>query len=220
MNKFYSLNIVFQWIIAILMFAFVCFLLFLWSFSISFNVLGILLVFLLIPLFQFFATPFFTLTKTYSYLSPMLLVYAANEKQYDLHNGTSFDYLFVLYNTKSGTALRYKLLSYYLDGLLVVIEKLEQKEIPLTIVIRGSSYFFSERTVRKLGFSISKTGWSEKFNIIINYFDLFWMYSLSSGRIAFPNLGNINTVSISGADLLKQKQAIIRLNTYLKGKLS
>ncbi len=42
-----------------------------------------------VPISQFLYTPFFKLTGGYTYYSPMLLGYMANDKQIDLHSGTS-----------------------------------------------------------------------------------------------------------------------------------
>jgi hypothetical protein len=76
---------------------------------------------LYVPISQFLFTPFFKLTGGYTYFSPMLLGYMVNEKQIDLHSGTSFDHLFVLRNCKPGITLRNRLLSYHLEGLLNLI---------------------------------------------------------------------------------------------------
>lgn len=215
MNKFYELHIALQWGIAILLSLIIVLILGFWIDATSDNLLNWLLVFLVVPLFQFMGTPLFRLLGMYTYLSPMLLVYGANEKQYDLHNGTSFDYLMLMRGVKPGLEWQRRLLRYYLEGLLKIVEKLEREELPASIEVRGSSYFFSESTAKRLGFELKETGGMEKFNIIINYLDLLWMYSLAHGRWRWPNLQSVKTASISGENLLLAKTDLERLYRYL-----
>jgi len=56
----------------------------------------------------------------------------------------------------------------------------------------------------------------EKLNILANYLDLLWMYSLAQGKIAFPNLTNIKTAEIKGTDLVANKAKLKALSSYLK----
>lgn len=216
MNKFYEINKILQWIIALIMFL-VMFLLFtIWMKIVVENPLICFSIFIVVPLCQFLSTPFFKLIGLYNYLSPMLLVFCASDKKYDLHNGTSFDYLFVMQKYKPGKKFRGKIWDYYIIGLLKIIEKIENKSLSENVVVRGSSYFFSDRTAKMLGFKLSKTNMFEKLNILANYLDLLWMYSLAQGKIAFPNLNNIKTAEIKGTDLVANKAKLKELSSYLK----
>ena len=160
---------------------------------------------LYVPISQFLYTPLFTLTGGYTYYSPMLLGYMANEKQIDLHSGTSFDHLFVLRNCKPGIELRNRLLAYHLEGLLYLISLIENKQIPESVTLVGTSYFFNDRTLQRLGFQIEKASTFYRANLFLNFIDLFWMYSLSRGKVSMPALWKAKKARIQGAALVAQK---------------
>ena len=175
---------------------------------------------LYVPVSQFLYTPLFTLTGGYTYYSPMLLGYMANEKQIDLHSGTSFDYLFVLRQVKPGIDLRNTTLMYHVEGLLNLIAKIENKQISESVTIVGTSYFFNERTLAKLGFQIEKASLFYQLNLFLNFIDLWWMYSLAKGKISIPELWNAKKARIQGAQLCAQKATLERLYQHLKAKNS
>ena len=102
-----------------------------------------LLFIVYVPIGQFTFTPLFRLLGIYTYYSPMLLGYMANDKQIDLHSGGSFDYLFVMRKFSPGLEMRNKLLMFHLEGLLNIIESIENKNIPESVNIIGKSYFFN-----------------------------------------------------------------------------
>ncbi len=218
MNKFYYLHPLLKWIIALIMFVLGMAILGIWlDISDDFS-LYYLLVFVVVPIGQFLFAPFFTLLGMYRYLSPMLLVFGASKKKYDLHNGTSFDYFMAMRPYKSGIEIRQKILEYYIEGLLEIVERVERQELPETVVVRGSSYFFSERTAQRLGFDIHPTGMFEKFNLLLNYLDLLWMYSLAQSKLTFPNLKEIKTAKTTGKRLLDNKAQLTKLYQFLKRK--
>jgi hypothetical protein len=107
------------------------------------------------------------------------------------------------------------MLSYFLEGLLRIVERIEATELPKSVIIQGNSYFFSGKTASKLGFSLSETNIAVRINLLVNYFDLTWMYSLSQGRIAFPKIGDVKTAEITGSCLVMNKHKLIRLNSFL-----
>lgn len=167
-----------------------------------------LLFILYVPISQFLFTPIYTLTGGYTYYSPLLLGYIANDKQIDLHSGTSFDYLFVLRNVKSGTPLRNRILLYHLEGLLNLIQLIEDKRIPASVNIIGTSYFFNDRTLHNLGFQLEKATLFYRINLFINFIDLLWMYSLSKGKLAVPAVWDAKKASITGDALIVQKSKL------------
>lgn len=208
MNDFYKQPKILQWTEAIV-FMFIGFLpaLFIISCGTA-NPLYYILFIVYIPIAQFAFTPFFKLCGVYTYYSPILLGYMPNEKVIDLHSGTSFDYLFVLSNKKAGVQLRNQLLIYHLEGLLKIIELIEQGYIPQTADIVGTSYFFNERTIKKMGFEQVNPSFFYRLNLYFNFIDIFWMYALSQGKLTIPKIWNAKKAIVSGAKLLESKVRI------------
>jgi len=165
---------------------------------------------ILISLNQFCSTPIFRASNVYQYHSPMLLVYNPNDKVYDLHSGTTFDYLLHMKWKERGLEAQRKMLRYFIEGLLSVIAKIEKGEIPDTVKVSGTSYFFSERTAKKWGFKMADPTAFYRFNLIINGLDLFLLYSYAQNRLVFPKIWKAKKMEALGSDLLENKD-------YLQG---
>ena len=167
-----------------------------------------LLFLIYIPIGQFIATPIFRLSGVYKYYSPMLIGYMPNNVQIDLHSGGSFDYLFVMRKFKIGFETRNRILTYHLEGLLNIIAQIENGAIPKSVIISGTSYFFNKRTLNKLGFELQKPSLFYRINLLLNFIDLIWMYSIAQGHISIPKIWTANMASIEGGILVDHKDMI------------
>ena len=107
---------------------------------------------------------------------------------------------------------------YHLEGLLKLIKLIEDKRIPTSVNIIGTSYFFSDRTLKKLGFEIVKPSLFYRLNILVNFIDLTYLYSLSKGRFTIPNLLSVKKASISGDKLVENKKNIEEIASLLSKK--
>ena len=178
-----------------------------------------LLFFIFLPVFQFSSTPFFKLAGIYKYYSPMLLGYMANKTQIDLHSGSSFDYLFVMRKYKIGVESRKRIMIYHLEGLLNIIALIQKNEIPPTVQIMGTSYFFNERTISKLGFVLERPSMFYRLNLLVNFIDLFWMYSFAKGHFSIPKVWDAKKVKTTGSVLVEKQQFLMQLHAKMKSKL-
>lgn len=187
-------------------------------FSFKYSFLYLLILPAALPLATFSSAPVMRVIGYFKYYSPMLLG-IKSKKKLDLHNGTSFDYLFLMKLIDSGAQARYKMLAYYLEGLLNIISEIENGKINSDIQIEGTSYFFSENTAVKLGFTIQKPVFNYYFNFIFNFVDLFFMYSYSKGKFAIPHIFSIKRAVISPLDLCKRKNKIESLLIVIKSRI-
>jgi hypothetical protein len=177
-----------------------------------------LLFLIYIPVLQFTITPISKLTGIYKYYSPMLLGYMANKNQIDIHSGSSFDYLFVMRKFKIGTEIRNQILLYHLEGVMNIISLIENDKIPSTVNIIGTSYFFNERTIAKLGFEMEKPSIFYRINLLVNVIDLIWMYSIAKGKFSIPKIWSAKKVKIAGSKLIENKGTIVGLHAKMVSK--
>lgn len=201
MSQFYNLPKYVQWIIAIL--------LMILGLAVAMPWLakpyGLLLIPFLAPLLNLVSVPFFRLIGYYKYLTPLVLSTVQTDEQYDLHNVFTFDYLVNFKWADRGKKVQKRLLQHYFKALLVIIERIEIKQLSDEVNIVGHSYFFSDRTADKLGFKVSPAGYFWVANSVLQFIELTYLYSFSRGKLAFPKFWKVKRAEIKGADLVLKK---------------
>lgn len=165
---------------------------------------GLLALVLLAPLLQFAFTPLLRLLGVYRYYAPLLLVFAPNAKTYDLHGGTSFDYLHHIRWRDRGPQVQRQVLRSYLLGLLHIAREIVAGRLSASVEVSGVSYFFSPSSARRLGFRLQTPSLFYRLNLLVNVVDLVWMYSLAQGRLTLPNVLDAKKAVITGAELAQQ----------------
>lgn len=219
MNDFYKQPLFLQWLEAIVLLI-IGFYPAIVIIELTYNHFIYSLLFLIyLPLGQFSLTPIFKLSGVYNYYSPMLLGYMTNNQQIDLHSGGSFDYLFVMRKFKAGIESRNRIFIYHLEGLLSIIKQIEEGHIPKSVVISGTSYFFNERTIERLGFDYETPSLFYRINLLVNFIDLTWMYSVSRGKFSFPNVLKARKASIKGEKLVEKKEMLSELHKNIAIRL-
>src|SRR5215468_8820743 len=113
---------------------------------------------LLLSTYQLSITPAFRLLGIYRYHSPMLKATIRTSRVYEIHGGTNFDYVLNFGWADRGPVAARKVLIFYLEGLRDIADLVSRGELPRSIQIAGTSYFFRDESARRLGFSISKPG--------------------------------------------------------------
>jgi len=214
-RKFHSLPEFIQWIQASI--------LGLSGFYLSFSVISsantelfLFSAFLLKPFIHFCMAPLLKLTGFFRYYSPMLLTVKTGNCKMEIHNGNMFDYFSKMKWKQKGREAREKIMTYYLTGLLQITEDIELGKLSVKTSLTGVSYFFSEKTVKKMGFSFARVNLFHKILFIFDYINLFVMYSFSKGKFAFPSVFKLKKVKISAKKLLDSKARIIELLVLLK----
>lgn len=162
----------------------------------------------------FFDVPSMIKNGQLIYYSPLLLGEKEKNGIITIHGGTLFDYYFVIDKELNGSQRTKFIIRGYIDGLLNLIEQYEDSS-PNSIMIKGTSYIINERTANKLGLIKTKNNMLQVLILSFNYINLLFSYSISKGKLSFPNLKNINTFEGKLDDLIKRKAYLLRLRKIM-----
>lgn len=203
-HRFFNLSRSTQWRLAILV-ALLGAVLILSSIFLSMYTQQLWLLLLLIPLYFVFAQlldiPFGHLRGTIIHYSPMLLA-QHHQGNYHIHTTTLFDQLFCLPDKQPHLSNQTQTLIWMIDGFIAFIQTL--KEEP-PCLIKGSTYFLSERRAQKSGFTITPADPFTRIILILNYLNLILTMSITKGRLSFPRLDKIIGFEITSADLIAKE---------------
>jgi len=173
-----------------------------------------------LPLYSIVFMPLLTLLKVADFKSELLFITKDASKNYDIHFGSLFDCILSgLFRGKRG-GFKDLMLYFLVDGMLNIIKDIEAGRINKEVEIRGSSYFFNQKTAKKFGFQSMEMKVSHKYILYLNYLEILLVFSFSKGRFSLPNIGDFNSVKTTGAQLVEHKVYIEKLHKMLKSKVN
>ena len=153
------------------------------------------------------------------YYSPLFIVEKQKEDKLVLHGGTLFDYYFVIDRDQNSAERTKFILRNYLQGIVNMIHEYEQSGKP-NPKIKATSYIINERTAKKAGFKVVKTDGLQSIILFLNYIPLTLSYSISKGKLSFPNISKVKSYKCEMKDLIARKDFLQSLLKRFDAKSS
>ncbi|MCS7012210.1 MAG: hypothetical protein RMI34_03825 [Chloroherpetonaceae bacterium] len=149
---------------------------------------------------RFITTPLFVKLGIYTYHSEMLFTVPIWRNKRELHLGTAYDFF---RTSASGSRQMLILLS---KGLLAFCEDVERGKYPRDLVLRGTTHYFSDATLRKFGFKTRPLRFYEAVFFSLNYLELCLLLSISKRRLTVVNTDLVRIAYCRAEDLLLHKE--------------
>ena len=195
----------------VLIFIFVEYILFLedlYSFAIG--------LFLFMPFSSFVIAPLMRIRFLFKYYSTILLVQFPNKKVYDLHLVNNFDLINFSINKNNAKKM---IFSGIVDGLINICEEIEQGKLSKNLNIQAITFFMNDRTFKKLGFKKVKFAPQYAVLYLFDYIGICVSNYFISKKFRFVNIIKTSKASMTGDDLLHNKNNLIEIKMKLKRKL-
>ncbi len=154
---------------------------------------------------RFITTPLLKYFGFYKYHSPLFMTVKVAPKLYELHLGTSWDFIF--HPRINPSTLKINVL----EGLLILCNKLENGEFPRDVVLKGNPYFLKSSSLSRFGFKDRKLNWFEYFTTLLSFPESTILLSISRRELKFANINNNRIVYINSTELLANKPIITLL---------
>lgn len=158
---------------------------------------------------RFITTPLLKLFGIYEYHSSLLMTVKVGPKLYELHLGTSWDFLFRSKINPISLKLN------VLEGLLVLCDKIEKDIFPKNVILKGNPYFLKSSTLARFGFKERKLNPLEYFLTLLSFVESTILLSISRKQLLFANINKNRIVYINSSDLVQHKPLIKLLRDRL-----
>lgn len=173
-------------------------------------------LFLFMPFSSFIIAPIMRIKLLFKFYSKVLVVQFPNKKVYDLHLASHFD---LINFSKSATNGKRMIFFEIVEGLLRICEEIEEEKLPKTLKIRAVTYFMNNRTLEKFGFVNVKITPHYAFIYMFDYVGILITNYFITKKFGFVNIVKTKKATMTGENLLKNKENLLKLKLKLIEKL-
>jgi hypothetical protein len=171
------------------------------------------LTFLFLPLSSFILAPFMRLNFFFRFHSDVLCVMLPNKDVYELHLANHFD--LISFSRKIKSNVKKRIICEVIDGLLDICHEIENKKLPESLSIRAVTYFINKRTFEKLGFQSASVNPFKYLIFAFDYVGILISNYFVTGRFNFINIFKVRKATISGKELVANKNKLLNLKSKL-----
>lgn len=98
-----------------------------------------------------------------------------------------------------------------LQGVLAICDAVAEGRLSAQTEITATSYFFSNSSVKKLGFAAGKPFSGQKLNLLMVFLSLVLRLSFIRGRWCWPDLKQIKRIQTTAGELLLHRTVIVKM---------
>lgn len=167
---------------------------------------------LVFRLIRYATTPWLKKTGFYTYYNAMFFTMPFGRRTLELHLGTTWDFF------RQTNITPKKMLVNLITGLVSMIEAVEQGELSVDNRLRATMYFLQPETLKKFGFSVRPMYVQEYIVFLANYLEVCLLQSIVKRKVCLVKISSVTMVHIELADLVANKDAIVRLAEAFSGR--
>lgn len=165
----------------------------------------VFLAIIIYRLLHFLTTPILKKLGIYKYYTPLFLIVPYMPRRYEIHLGTSWDF-FQLPQISPKIYI-----DYLTQGLLELIEDIENCKIQPDVMFKGCTYYLKIQTMERFGFHSRKLKPYEFLIFLLSYIEVIILHSISNKKITIISFKNLIISTITAQELQQKKNEILKL---------
>lgn len=160
---------------------------------------------LLFRLLRWATTPLLRRIGFYRYYAPLFFIQPFGRNRVELHLGTTWDLMWVEKLSPQ------TIISSLVMGISGVVGDVKRKRLSPSIRVRATTYFLSESTLQRFGFTVRRPNPLEYIAFLGNYLELCVLRSVVSGRVQLVDLRRVRMAETTLGALVERETMVVPL---------